>query len=67
MTTKDISDIAFDIVKEMAEVDEDGTFYFRGLAVDVIEAIKELDSAESKLSRLLPDAIEQNYIERTKK
>ena len=57
---KDVRNVAYTILDKYAERDEDGNYIFRGTTVDIFHAISELDKAEIKLMRLLPDAIDEH-------
>ena len=59
------SEFARKMLKNFAEDDPDieGGIIFKGIAVELIEAINELDDAEMKLHRLLHKAVLGKYNE----
>ena len=54
---------AYDVLKNLAEMDANGDLIFRGSAVDIIQAINELRDAERRLEVLVQDAVTVEYDE----
>ena len=52
---------AYDVLKNLAEMDANGDLIFRGSAVDIIQAINALRDAERRLEILVQNAITVEY------
>ena len=59
MKTESVRSIAWDAVSNLADHEPDGSVVLRGICIDLLEAIEDMDRAEAELMRLIPDAIEE--------
>ena len=57
MTKNSVRKLAWKVVQELREVEPDESISLKGISVDIIQAIQDMNKTEEKLMRLVTEAI----------
>ena len=57
MTKNSVRKLAWEVLQELHEVEPDESVSLKGISVDIVQAIQDMDKTEERLMRLVTEAI----------